>query len=352
MENIFKNRIFGILSVIFIGISLVSCSGSSTKNDMVPEEVLEPVRTSTIAEKEIARVLEYPATLKGWDAVDLAPATPGRIESFNVEVGDYVKKGDVLLTMDRTQLSQIELQLANFEKEFERAKILHEAGSFSAQAYDQLKTQFEVAKTNFDYLKTNTMLRAPFSGVISGKYFEAGEVYSGTPIQSIGKAAVLSIVMIDDLKAIISLPESYFPEVNKNLAVNVKSDIYKDKVFKGKVDIVYPIVNPSTRTFDVEIKVYNRGKKLRPGMFTRVNIDLGTEKAVLIPDYSVLKMQGSNERYLFVVEDGKAKRIVVKIGTRFNDEVEVLSDELRTGMQLIVEGQGRLVNGAKVNVIK
>lgn len=312
----------------------------------------EQVRTLVMEPALIDRKVELPATLDAWEEVHLAPASPGRIEAFKVDVSDVVKKGDVLVQMDRTQLLQTELQLKNYETEYNRAKILYEAGSYSKQNYDQIKTQYEVAKTNVDYLRTNTILRAPFSGIISGKYFENGEMYSGTPISTIGKAAVLSIVEIDKLKTTIAIPESYYPLIKKGMQADITSDVYPDRQFKGAVHIVYPIINPTSRTFDVELSIENRDQTLRPGMFARVHLFLGQEETMIVPDYAVLKMQGSNERYIFVVENGKARRIVVKIGDRFNDRVEILSDQLAPGMELITEGQARLNDGVAVQVVK
>ena len=301
---------------------------------------------------EIDRKVELPATLNAWEEVHLAPASPGRIEAFKVDVSDVVKKGDILVQMDRTQLLQTELQLKNYETEYNRAKILYEAGSYSKQNYDQIKTQYEVAKTNVDYLRTNTILRAPFSGIVSGKYFENGEMYSGSPIASIGKAAVLSLVEIDKLKTTIAIPESYYPLVKKGMTADITSDVYPGQQFKGTVHIVYPIVNPTSRTFDVELEIDNREQILRPGMFARVALSVGKAETVIVPDYAVLKMQGSNERYIFVVENGKARRIVVKIGDLFNDRVEIVSEQLQPGMELITEGQGRLNDGVSVQVVK
>lgn len=330
-----------------------ACQGPAKQQDNATETAkTEQVRSLKMEAVEIDRKVELPATLNAWEEVHLAPASPGRIEAFKVDVSDVIKKGDILVQMDRTQLLQTELQLKNYETEYNRAKILYEAGSYSKQNYDQIKTQYEVAKTNVDYLRTNTILRAPFSGIVSGKYFENGEMYSGSPIASIGKAAVLSLVEIDKLKTTIAIPESYYPLVKKGMTADITSDVYPGQQFKGTVHIVYPIVNPTSRTFDVELEIDNREQILRPGMFARVALSVGKAETVIVPDYAVLKMQGSNERYIFVVENGKARRIVVKIGDRFNDRVEIVSEQLQPGMELITEGQGRLNDGVSVQVVK
>jgi multidrug resistance efflux pump len=86
------------------------------------------------------------------------------------------------------------------------------AGSIAQQQYDQLASQYEMARKNVEFLSENTTITAPFSGVISGKYFENGEIYSGSPIATVGKAAIVSLIQIDELKAIVSISEkNIFP---------------------------------------------------------------------------------------------------------------------------------------------
>jgi RND family efflux transporter MFP subunit len=205
--------------------------------------------------------------------------------------------------------------------------------------------------SNVEFLRENTRLLAPFNGVISGRYFEAGEMFSGTPNTQAGKAAVLSIVQIDRLKAMVAMSENYFPMVKKGMETSIKIDTYNDQNFTGQVFRIHPTINPMDRTFNVEVLINNRENLLRPGMFCRVTFDLDEEEAILLPSIAVLKMQGSNERFLFVNENGIAKRISVTIGKRYDDDVEVFSDELEPGDQVIVTGQARLLDGIPVEVV-
>ncbi|GAP70709.1 RND family efflux transporter, MFP subunit [Bacteroidales bacterium 6E] len=312
----------------------------------------EMVRVMELQYQEVARSIEYPASLEGFEEVHLAPASPGRIEAIYAEVGDRITKGTALVQMDRTQLHQAEIQLKTVETDFKRLDTLAKVGSIAQQQYDQLKAQYEVAKSNVDFLRENTRLLAPFSGVISGRYFEAGELYSGAPNTQAGKAAVLSLVQIDRLKAMVALSEKYFPLVRNGMEVAVLTDIYKDKAYTGRVYRIHPTIDPMNRTFNVEIQIDNREGLLRPGMFCRVTFDLDKEEAILLPSMAILKMQGSNERYLFIERSGIAERIGVTIGKRYDDDVEVFSDELKTGDRVIVSGQSRLVDGVAVEVVQ
>ncbi|WP_372948705.1 efflux RND transporter periplasmic adaptor subunit [Mariniphaga sp.] len=324
-------------------------SANQTDNSAENKEV---VRVMELQMQTVARSVEYPATLEPYEEVHLVPASPGRIEGIFAEVGDQVSSGKLLVQMDRTQLHQAEVQLKNLEVDFRRLDTLAKYGSVPQQQYDQLKTQYEVAKSNVEFLKENTQLLAPFSGVISGRYFEPGEMYSGAPNTQAGKAAVLSLVQINQLKALVPLSEKYFPQVKTGMETKIKVDIYPDRNFTGRIERIHPTIDATNRTFHAELKISNSERLLRPGMFARVTLDLDKEEAILMPSIAVLKMQGSNDRYLFVEENGIARRVAVTIGKRYDDSIEVFSDDLEPGDKVIISGQARLLDGVPVKVIQ
>jgi RND family efflux transporter MFP subunit len=339
-------------SIVFIAMMLIvaSCGNKEQKKATVVERI-EPVETIEIGIREIARTVEYTATLIPFEELHLAPSSPGRIERITVEVSNKVSKGELIVQMDQTQLRQAEIQLATLETDFRRLDTLRKVGSVAQQQFDQLKSQLEVLRNNVHFLRENTQLRAPFAGIISGKFFENGEVYTGAPVQAIGKPAVVSLIQINKLKALVPVSEKYFPLIRRGLEAEVRSDIYPQETFKGLVTNVFPIVDQMSRTFTIEVTIDNRNEVLRPGMFVRVTLDLDRDKGILVPDIAVLKLQGSNDRYLFIEENGQARRISVTLGKRYNELVEVASDQLRPGQKLIVAGQSRLLDGMKVQTV-
>ena len=339
-------------NIVFILALFTSCSNLAPKEgeDTEKEATKEMVRVIWLEEKEIPRSIEIASTLEASNTVHLAPATPGKIEQILVEIGDKVKKGEILVQMDDAQFVQSKIQMNNLKTDFSRMDTLKKTGSIAKQQYDQMAAQYEVAQKNVDYLAENTTLIAPFSGVISGKYFEDGEIYSGTPVATVGKAAIVSLIQINRLKTIVSISERYFPAIKKGMVANVKVDVYPDMQFEGKIIRIYPTVNPQSRSFEVEISINNKNNLLRPGMFCRITIDLKKVKAMVLPAMAVLKMQGSNNRYLFVDKNGKAKSVDVEMGDRFNDQVEVISSELKPGDKIVINGQDRLLDGSEIQV--
>ncbi|HZH70842.1 MAG TPA: efflux RND transporter periplasmic adaptor subunit [Mariniphaga sp.] len=332
---------------------LVSCS-SGNQNEQAAtteSERKEIVEVVELKPQTVARTVEYPATLEAYEEVHLAPASPGRIEKIHAEIGDRVSKGSILVEMDRTQLRQAEIQLKNLEADFRRLDTLAKYGSIAKQQYDQLQTQMEVAKSNVEFLTDNVRLYAPFTGLVSGRYYESGEMYSGAPNTPAGKAAVLSLVQIDRLKVMVSVSEGYFPSIKRGMETAVKIDVLPGRTFTGKVERIHPTIDPSNRTFNAEVIINNSENLLRPGMFARIAIDIDEVEAVLVPSMAVLKMQGSNNRYLFIEENGVARRIGVTIGNRYDDLIEVYSEQLDTGDRVIITGQGRLMDGVPIDVV-
>lgn len=339
-----------ILSTLAIAV-LAGCSGKKASEDTDAIEPI-PVKVQKLEKQDIARTLDYTANLQADEQVYYAPASTGRIEKIYVEVGDRIKKGQLLVTMDQTQLHQAEVQLKNLEAEYNRAKMLNETQSISKQAYDAAVTQYEVAKSNVDFLKENTKMLAPFDGIVTGKYFENGELYTGAAFGGATKPSIIAIEKINPLKAYVNLSEQYFLSVKKGTKVELRSNLYPDRVFEGTVSIVYPTIDPASRTFTVEIKIPNKDEALRPGMYGTINFAIGTTETVAAPAIAVLKLQGSNDRYVFLNKDGVAKRVSVVLGKRFEDQVELISNDIKEGDELIVVGQGRLVDGSPLNIIK
>ena len=318
--------------------------------DIDKTEIL--VRTLPLAKTNIARTIDYSATLQAYEEVYIAPATPGRVEKIYVEPGDWVKKGQKLFLMDQTQLHQTRIQLKSLEVDIKRMETLLETGSITQQAYDQLKTQYDVTISSLKFLNDNTLLYAPFSGVITGKYYENGEIYSGAPNTQAGKASVVTLMQVNPLKAVLNISEQYYPVVKNGMRATVTADVFEDEVFDGEVILVYPVINSLTRSFQVEIEVPNSSNKLKPGMFARVSMLVGEEEAYVVSANIVLQQEGTNIRYLFVEKDGVAIRYNVTIGKRFDNMIEIISDKLTDGDMLVIDGQTKLMNDDKVKVVK
>lgn len=321
-----------------------SCGSEETQTQSVVDERVEQVKITPVSTRTVTREFETSTTLQAYERMNISPSVTGNIEHIYVEVGDVVKKGDTLVRMDQNQLITTRIAFANLQVELKRMESLLETEAISQQAYDQIKLSFDQTKQSLKFLEENTIVKAKFDGVISAKNYEDGELYSGQPI--------LELVQISTLKALINIPESFFPQVRKGLKVSLTSDIYPGEVFPATIEIVYPTIDPMSHTFTVKLRIPNKNNLLRPGMYASSIMNMGDDEAVMIPYQSVLRLIGSNERYVFLNDNNVAKRVFVTLGDRNDEFVEIIGDDLQVGDELITTGQAKLVDGSKINIVE
>ena len=120
---------------------------------------------------------------------------------------------------------------------------------------------------------------------------------------------------------------------------------------EGKISLVYPTINPATRTFPVEIQLVNRDQRVRPGMFARATLNFGIRDHVVVPDLAIVKRAGSGDRYVYVYKDGKVSYNKVELGRRMDTEYELISG-VDNNSQVVIAGQSKLADGVEVEVEK
>lgn len=318
---------------------MFSCTSEKKQEVKVDEKPL--VRLETVKTQEVEQIQEFTATVEANVVNNIVPSMSLRINDILVEVGDHVRKGQVLARMDKTNLLQSQTQLENIQLEYDRAFELYKVGGASKQSLDAQKTQLDVAKTAYENLKENTRLVSPINGIVTARNYDSGDMIGGEP--------VVTIEQMSPVKLLVNVSESFYTRVRKGMDVNVKVEVYGDEIFHGKVSLIYPTVDPQTRTFPVEIKLPNKDLKVRPGMFARVTMNFGTQNHVVAPDLSIIKQAGSGDRYIYVYKDGKVSYNKVLLGRRMDDKYEIISG-VSDGDQVVVAGQSRLTNGAEVSV--
>jgi RND family efflux transporter MFP subunit len=328
---------------VIAAITLISCGKKQVAAEE-EEERVEQVRTTVLHPREIEREISVSTNLQGYLTQNVAPSLTGKIEHIYCEVGDRKVKGQDLVRMDQTQYKTTKISLSNLEIEKNRVEQLLKTGSATQQQLDQLTAQYNSTKEQLDFLRINTYVKAPFSGVISAKNYEDGELYGGQPI--------LILTQIDKLKALVAIPETYFPQLKAGMKLSLTSEIYPDQIFPATVEVVYPTIDASSHTFQVKIVVPNSKNLLRPGMYVTTTIGLGKANAIVAPYQAVEKLVGANDRYVFINDNGRAKRVAVELGQRFDQEIEIIAPEITDGVEMITIGQHKLVDGVKINVVK
>lgn len=336
----FRTIIYAAAAVMAAG-----CGNSSTKTaeqTQATEVRLTNVKVMAASSKDVPQTDVYTSTVEAYAKNNIAPQSMSRIQKIYVEVGDFVRAGQVVARMDDVSLNQSRLSLANDSLEFSRIKKLYEQGGVSKSDFDAMELKYNVTRSQYNNLLENTVLRSPVSGVITARNYDKGDMYSGTPIYVVEQ--------ITPVKLFVGVSESDYTRIKKNDTVTLTADALPGKTFAGRIARIYPTIDAATHTFTVEVNVANTDRVLRPGMYARVTVNFGTNHSITVPDDCVVKQQGSGVRSVFILqEDGTVKESVVTLGRHFGTEYEILSG-VAEGDKVVVKGQASLKNGSKVNV--
>jgi membrane fusion protein (multidrug efflux system) len=308
-----------------------------------------PVRA--VAAKVAPAVLETGAvgSLRADEAVTIRPEIAGRLAKILFDEGHSVKKGALLATLDasetRAQLMSSSAQAKLDLQRLERAEDLFKKGFISQQALDEARSSHarSAARVREDEAKlAKSEIRAPFSGVAGLRQVSEGAyVAAGTDIARLEK--------IDQLKLDFRVPEIHLASLKRGQSVKVAVDAYAAESFAGSVYAIEPAVDEQTRTVLVRARVANADLKLRPGMFARVQLQLGVrEQAVWIPEEAIVPR--GQDSYVFRVNGGRAELVRVQTGARKVGEVEIRSG-VAGGDLVVTEGSQRIGPGMPVTVM-
>lgn len=342
-KTVFRTLLFaGILGMA------AGCGTGNEKNGkpvQQQEEVVPSVSVAVVKARPVDQTATYSSTVEANVKNNIAPQTAGRIRKINVEVGDFVKAGQIVAEIDKMQLQQAELQMKNNEIEYNRLKGLYDAGGLSQSDLDAIELAYNVSKTSYENLLENTVLRSPVDGVITARNYDRGDMFSmGQPIYVVEQ--------ISPVKLYVGISESDYTKIKKGDSVEISVDAFPGKIFYGRVNRLNPTIDAATHTFDVEVIVDNKYKSLRPGMYARVTVKFGTDNNVVVPDMAVIKQTGSGERFIYVLNDDNTVTYKnVKIGRRMGAEYEIL-EGIEDGATIVTGGQARLKDGIKVTVEK
>ena len=334
------------------------------KTSTVRVEVLEVKR------ERIPDALTFAGDLQPKQRATITAKVSGVIERMLVEEGDYVEEGailakieqdDYLLALQAAEATMAEaaasLELA--KKDHERFAQLIEKGVIAQQRYDQVKANYQLAQARYQSARAalkharnqlaDTLIKAPFVGFVTARLKDQGErVRGGLPGI---EAAVVQMEDISLVKATGYLPEREINELQVGMDADVKVDALPEESFTGKIMVVNPRIDPTTRTFLVKVEIPNEDFVLKGNMFARVTIVKEYREALTIPREAVLREEGVWLYHCFVVENGTAQRKVIKpVFTPF--EYVEIAEGLTEGEQVVIKGQNVLQGGEAVEIIK
>ncbi|MBR6457220.1 MAG: efflux RND transporter periplasmic adaptor subunit [Bacteroidales bacterium] len=334
-----------VLTLTAAVLAISACGQTQQGKQSAPADVTPNVRIIKAQKHTVSVDNTYSVTLQAFAVNNIAPQASGRIISIKAEIGDYVRKGQILAEMDRANLDQAELQLKNAESELARTKALYEKGGVSKADYETVELNYKVRESACRNLRDNTVLKSPLDGVITARNYDQGDMYSMS-------SPLFVVQQINPLKALVSVSEKDYSLLKKGVKAEIVTEALPGKVFDGQVALVHPTIDAATHTVTAEIYIPNAARELRPGMYGSAKVIFGSASRVLIPDSAIVKQQGSGVKAVFVLgADNTVTMRVVELGRHLNDQYEVLSG-LDEGETIVTSGQSTLRNGTKVNVLE
>lgn len=338
-----------IVKTLLVGgvcLASVACSskkGAETATETVAEVAKPKVTTAQVHIQDVDQQSVFTGNVEGYAVNNITPQQPRRITRLLVDVGDHVKKGQLVAELDNSALAQAKAQYENNKANFERSDELYKFGGESKANWQAMQTAYEVSKSTYENMLENTTLVSPISGVVTARNYDVGDMAAGMPI--------FVVQRINPVKIMISVSESLYTYVKKGMAVEVELDALPEQKFSAKVSRITPSIDASTRTFPVELTLANDKELVKPGMYARVTMNYGTRKNIVVPDVAVVKQLGSGNRYIYVYnQDGTVAYKKVELGRRFGDKYEILSG-IADGDVVVTSGQVALKDGIAVEVV-
>lgn len=315
------------------------------------EEAL--VSVATLKDTVFNHYLDIQGSVNTKENILIQPEMPGTLVSLNVKAGQRVSKGQLLARVDdggsSQQVASLETQYQLAKTTFERQKNLWSQKIGSEIQYLQAQTQMLSLQRSVAQAKamlSKTEIRAPFSGTIDEVFVERGQVVSAGP------QGLMRIVNLNNMYVSTSIPESYIGK----LKVGTQVDVFLtslNKNYKGKVRQIGNFINPSNRSFGIEVSIPNPENLLRPNQVAKLKvIDYTVKNAVVVPS-NVIQEDANGNKFVFLASNsnGKtatAKKVMVTTGKSSDNVTEILSG-LSANDVIVIEGINTISEGMKLN---
>jgi RND family efflux transporter MFP subunit len=332
------------------------------------------VEMATVSRKDMIDTLTVVGNLVGAATVDAVPKAQGRLEAIYVKLGDHVRKGQAVAKIeDRELLEQVKQAEATYNvsqatirqrqadlklalNNLERSRSLFERELLPRQTFDDTEARYQAAQAQLDLSEAqmdqagarldelkinlaNTVITAPLEGFIGKRTLDPGA--------SVGvNTSFISVVDIRTVRLVINVVERDLRRITQGTPAAVEVDAYPGETFNGRVARLAPILDPATRTAQVEIEIPNGTFRLKPGMYARVRFTVEKhENALIVPTPSIVDVTGKIG--VFLADKDTAKFQAVTIGVEQQDFTEVVSG-LEEGQRIISTGAAALREGDRI----
>lgn len=357
--------LFIVICLILLGFNLWRAGKPAAPEAGAVAETI-PVATAPAVMGELDWFTEVNGDLRPMESADLYAKIPGKvIERIFVEKGDWVEKGRIVASLEKAQITAqrnraeaavavAAAQVDVLEKDYRRMKTLYEQKVSPRQKLDHIEAEHKAALAGLaaakaalveiDVLIRDHDIYATLSGIVADRFVDPGNLSSP-------QAPILRLSNEKTLKVTLTVPEKELSLIRPGMTVTFTTDANPGKPFSGTLALVYPTVDPLTRTIRAEAHVPNTDLSLRSGMFAHVRLYFGKKQALLIRREALNQLPGAGDYYVYTVTDGRARMRNIETGIHQGNQVEVVSG-IKEGDRVVIQGQNRLKDDTPVKIIE
>ena len=360
--------VLGLIAMLVAGALPRLRQSRDRAQESVAATAVPTVYTETVRRDTGATKLDMPASINGLHETGIYARANAFVKSLRVDMGSVVRRGDTLALLDmpdvteqlrqvRATLDQAEATAALARSTLARWRTLNDKGVVTPQEFDEKQASANVADASVRAAKANVAslsevlrfgaLVAPFSGIVTSRSIDIGTLVSAGAVT--GNKALLTLVQLDTLRVMLSVPQSTAAQVHIGQPASVIIHELGDLVFKGTVALTSRAMDPATRTLLTEIHIVNADRKLLPGMFAHVTLTVPAAGAGIRIPATALIIRADGPQ-VARVEDGVVHMAKIGLGRDFGSTLEVFSG-VDVGAQLIVNPSEQIADGARVRAI-
>ena len=306
-----------------------------------------PAEVITASKQNVPTHIEAVGTLKANESLILRPEITGRIDTIAFKEGSLVKKDTTLVQFDaamyRAQVNEAKARVKLSEAEYQRVNKLFKNGSISETQRDSALAQMQINEAQLEQAQVTLQkmtLRAPFTGIVGLRQFSPGDYV-------VAGADMLEIVDIDSMKLDFRIPEIYLPQVAQGQTLSINLSAFPGEAFEGKVIAISPQISEQGRNILVRAILPNDDKKLRPGLFAKVQLLVKEQNLIVIPEEALIPQGMGYLVYLY--KDEKVTPVPIQLGQRMKGTIAVTG--LEEGDVVITAGQLKLQPGSPITPI-
>lgn len=346
-----KFRIMRKLIAFIMLIALVTGCNNLKKDEPVAEQATR-VKTATVHAVNVAMNMNYSGTVEASQVIPLTFRTAGTVDKILVDVGDPVRKGQVLATLDDSDLQNIyNTTLAKYqqaEDAYNRLKLVYDEGSLPEIKWVEMKSNYEQAKSALDMAQNNLgkcKMTAPIDGIVGRRNIEPGQSSISLTM------APFELVRIEKILVKISVPENEINKIREGEKAGIAVSALGGKTFTGEVTHISPVAELMSRTYTVKLAVMNSDLDLKPGMVCDVKLSQNEEEVVLVVPNKAVSKDFDGKTYVFIVngDNGTVRKQFITTGRYTSSGIQVI-EGLSEGQVIVSAGMEKLSDNSKIEL--